>query len=181
MKCFHFIFIFLIHSTVLSQTDSASVLPKTHSPKKAILMSALLPGAGQVYNHLAMPKGQKRAYWKVPLIYAGLGASTYFLYSNQQKVTSLKKEYTNRMEGNTTNPEWEMYDDQGVLSLFSQYQTSRDLSILGLVAVYLIQVADAGVEAHFVKFDVSKNLSMSFSPSVSNYGQPLLKTTLTFH
>ena len=53
-----------------------------HSVRKAAIFSAVLPGAGQVYNHLAMPKGQKKAYWKVPIIYAGLGATGYFALKN---------------------------------------------------------------------------------------------------
>ena len=51
---------------------------KKHSVKTATILSLALPGAGQVYNHIAMPKGKKKAYWKVPLIYAGV-ALTFFL------------------------------------------------------------------------------------------------------
>ena len=61
------------------KTDSV----KVHSAKKASILSAIIPGAGQIYNHLAMPKGSKKAYWKVPLIYAGLGLTTYYLIQNQ--------------------------------------------------------------------------------------------------
>src|SRR5690554_7616653 len=52
------------------------VKDSTHSPKKAALLS-LVPGGGQIYNHLAMPKGKKKAFWKIPIIYAGLGATGY--------------------------------------------------------------------------------------------------------
>ena len=55
---------------------------KVHSVRKATIYSAVLPGLGQIYNHRAMPKGSKKAYWKVPLIYSGLGASGYFLVFN---------------------------------------------------------------------------------------------------
>ncbi|MES2799495.1 MAG: DUF5683 domain-containing protein [Bacteroidota bacterium] len=148
----------------LKMNDNDSIKPKEHSVKKAMIFSAVVPGAGQIYNHIAMPKGQKKAFWKVPLIYAGLGTTGYFLITNQQKVKSLKTEYTNRLEGNPTDPQWEIYDDQGVLSLFTQYQNNRDLSILGIALVYLFQVADAGIEAHFVRFDVSRDLSLMVRP-----------------
>jgi hypothetical protein len=143
-------------------TDSLVVdtLKKEHSFKKALLYSAALPGLGQIYNHKAMPKGQKKAFWKVPLIYAGLGATGYFFQSNQSTQKALKTEYTNRMEGNVTDPQWADYDDEAVLTLYQQYLNQRDLSIIGIGIVYLLQIADAAVEAHFVGFDVSDNISM---------------------
>ena len=68
---------------VASPKDSV----KTHSWKRACLFSAVVPGSGQIYNHIAMPKGKKKAYWKVPLIYAGLGATTYFVVKNNMLIT----------------------------------------------------------------------------------------------
>ena len=141
---------------------------KPHSIRTALILSAALPGAGQIYNHIAMPKGQRKAYWKVPLIYAGLGATTYFLISNQQTQTALKTEYKQRLEGLPGDIKWSSYDDQGVLTLYEQHSRWRDLSIVGVALVYLLQVADAGVEAHFVTFDVSPDLTLSLDPVVLN-------------
>jgi hypothetical protein len=58
-----------------------------------------------------------------------------------------------------------LYDDYAILTLFQQYQNQRDLSILGVSFVYLLQLVDAGIEAHFVRFDISEDLSMSIYPS----------------
>lgn len=152
-----------------SQDSLSSQLPldtiKVHSPKKAVIYSAILPGAGQVYNHIAMPKGQKKAYWKVPLIYAGLGTMTYFLISNQKTQLSLRKEYEYRLNGLVVDPKWELYDVGAIDILYNQYLNWRDFSILGLGAVYLIQIVDAGIEAHFVKFDISEDLSLAIEPA----------------
>lgn len=152
-----------------SQVDPSDSLivdtAKVHSPKKAVILSAIVPGAGQVYNHMAMPKGKKKAYWKVPLIYAGLGATGYFLISNQSTQKALKTDYTNRINGGTPDPRWEQYDDQGILTLYNQHLDWRDLSILGMGAVYLLQVVDAGIEAHFVEFDISEDLSLAMRPA----------------
>lgn len=141
---------------------------KPHSIRTAIILSAALPGAGQVYNHIAMPKGKRKAYWKVPLIYAGLGGASYFLISNQQAQKSLKTEYKLRLDGSIGDNEWSSYDNQGVLQLYEQRLRWRDLSILGVALVYLLQVTDAGVEAHFVNFDVSPDLTLSIDPVLLN-------------
>ncbi|MCH2230454.1 MAG: DUF5683 domain-containing protein [Crocinitomicaceae bacterium] len=163
----------LVDST---QVDSI----KPHSIRKAVILSTCLPGAGQIYNHIAMPKGKKKAFWKVPLIYAGLGASTYFLIKNQITQKSLKQEYTNRLDGNVGEIQWSSYDDAGVLTLYNQYLNWRDLSILAVGLVYIIQVADAGVEAHFINFDVSEDLSLTFDPIMMNLRSPGLKLSLNF-
>jgi hypothetical protein len=126
-----------------------------------------------------MPKGQKKAYWKVPLIYAGLGATGYYAFSNNRLKNQLRAEYEYRQEfGVESN--FEEYDDQGLLSLYATYRTRRDLCIVGMTVVYLLNIVDAGVEAHFVNFDVSNDLSMSILPKFdfqSGYGVSL---TLNF-
>lgn len=117
----------ILVDSLSTEAPNDSIRP--HSIRTAILLSAALPGAGQVYNHIAMPKGKKKAYWKVPLIYAGLGATTYLLVSNQSNVSSLRTEYT-YMENNggehSDGSEWIGYDQSGILELHSQYQTWRD-------------------------------------------------------
>ena len=109
-------------------------LDTVHSFKKAIIFSACLPGAGQVYNSMAMQNGPKKAYWKVPLIYAGLGATGYLLISNQKLKNNLKQEYILRDTGQQT-AEWAAYDDPAVLSLYQQALSFRDLSILAFDAI----------------------------------------------
>lgn len=153
------------YAQYMQENEKINDTLKVHSPKKAIILSAVLPGAGQVYNHLAMPKGKKNAFWKVPLIYGGLGVSGYFLLTNQKTQLSLKEEYNNRQNNNPLDPKWDLYDDQGVLTLYNQYLDWRDLSILGFSAVYLLQIIDAGIEAHFVNFDISEDLSLSIRPA----------------
>lgn len=142
---------------------------KPHSVKTATILSVALPGAGQIYNHTAMPKGKKKAYWKVPLIYAGLGSTLYFAIKNNQAQKAIKEEYTNRTELNIpASDEFSNYDDAGLIQLYQQKLSRRDLFFLGFGLVYLLQVADAAVEAHFVNFDVSKDLSMQIRPAVLN-------------
>jgi len=163
----------------IAEPESFSDSVKLHSPKKAVIFSAVLPGAGQVYNHVAMPKGKKNAFWKVPLIYAGLGATGFFLINNQLTQLSLKQEYIDREKGNALNPKWQEYDIQGVETLYNQYLDARDLSILAFSAVYLLQVIDAGIEAHFVHFDISEDLSLAIKPTY--FGKNTIGMRLSFN
>lgn len=176
------LFIFLMGSTFLlgqnlSVNDSTIVIPekkqqkdsvKKHSPLKAAIFSAVIPGAGQIYNSIARKK-PKHAYWKVPLIYAGLGATGYFMIDNHLQQKSIKKEYLFRESTDFTqvgDNKWAQYDENSLIQLHQKYLNQRDLFILGMGLVYLLQVADAAVEAHFVNFDVSENLALKIRPTI---------------
>ena len=73
-----------------------------------------------------------------------------------------------------------MYDDDGVLALYNQYQNWRDLSIIAVGAVYILQLVDAGVEAHFLSFDVSEDLTIAFEPVMMDYRTGGFRMTLNF-
>ena len=152
-----------------SINSGKDTLEKTHSVTKAILFSAVLPGAGQVYNHTAMPKGKRKAFWKVPLIYAGLGATTYFMIKNQQQSVGFKREYQNRQNGDLPSETYQQYDDLGLLTAYQNHLARRDRAILGLGLVYFLQIADAGIEAHFVRFDISEDLSLQVRPVMMSF------------
>jgi hypothetical protein len=152
-----------------------------HAYKKAVLYSSIIPGGGQIYNAFKSDKKFKNAYWKVPLIYAGIGFMGYTLVFNQLFCNNLKNEYTNRQNGGLLNPNWAQYDDYSILALYDSYLNSRDLSILGLAAVYFLQIVDAGVEAHFLKFDVSPNLTLKFDATLMSYNSPGIRLNLSFH
>src|SRR5690606_24643381 len=64
-------------------------LEELHSPHKASMMSLILPGLGQVYN---------RKYWKVPIIYAGMGASLYFAFEERTLFREFKDAYIKRVD-----------------------------------------------------------------------------------
>ena len=48
------------------------------------------------------------------------------------------------------------------------YRRQRDLSIIAFIAVYLLSVVDAYVDAELSNFDISKDLSMNLEPVVFN-------------
>src|SRR5690606_18327145 len=55
-----------------------------HSPTKATILSAIVPGAGQIYNH---------KYWKAPIAWAGLGISVWFIQDNKVQYRRYKDAY----------------------------------------------------------------------------------------
>lgn len=149
-----------------SQKDTLQkeVTDTLHSVRKATLLSTCIPGAGQIYNHTAKPKGKKYAFVKVPLIYTGLGATGYMIYNRQTEVLALKNEYRRREMNLLGDEKYAAYDNSGILTLYNSAARGRDLSIIAFVLVYGFQIADAAVEAHFVNFDVSEDLSLSIRP-----------------
>lgn len=164
------VFILVWFSLQVNAQDSLAVVSdtaKTHSWKKAAIFSAIIPGSGQIYNHIAMPKGKKKAYWKVPLIYAGLGATTYFAIKNNMLKNDYRSEYESRKIGNAPSNFLE-YDDQSLLTLYTTHRNRRDFAILGIGLVYILNVVDAAVEGHFVNFDISEDLSLSIQPTMYN-------------
>ncbi len=159
----------LICLIVANYNISQELKDTLHSPTKAAKYSLIFPGAGQVYNHLAMPKGKKNAWWKLPIIYAGLGITGYMLVDNHILQRDLKNEYIYRSQNGKPNinfPQFSPYDNQGVLQLYEQHKTSRDLMIFAVLGVYGLNVLDALVEGHFVDVDVSENLSLSIQPNI---------------
>jgi len=148
----------------------------THSIKKATIFSAIMPGAGQVYNHFAMPKKQKKAHWKVPLIYAGLGLTGYLALNNNSEQKALKQEYNNRTQQNIISTKYANYDNTAIIMLYQQTLNRRDLLFIAFGFVYVLQVVDAAVEAHFVNFEISQDLTLKISPQIFSTTQTLLAT-----
>lgn len=156
---------------------------KIHSPRKAMLFSAIIPGAGQIYNHNAMTYGRAKIYLKLPLIYSTLAVSSFFLIEKQRTLHSIKQEFENRKLNNLNlNPKWSLYStDEDLEIIYKQNLTYRDLSILAVGAIYFIQIIDANIEAHFVNFDISPDLSFQLYPKVINTTTAGVGLKLNFH
>ncbi len=129
-----------------------------HSPKKALLRSLLVPGLGQAYN---------KKYWKIPIIYAALGTSVYFIVDNNRQYNEFKNAYIIRNDGDsTTTDRYPQYSDDNLITLTDFYRRNRDLSVVLTAGIYLINVLDAMVDAHLYEFDVSDELSIRVRPEV---------------
>lgn len=164
-KAFHIFFTISIifcfaPFTTKSQTNNTDSIPidkVIHSPKKATIFSTVIPGLGQAYN---------KKYWKIPVIYAGIGACTYFFISNNSEYKILKNELQYRFLQDTLslNPKYTTYSDQNLIALKNYYQRNRELSIIFGVIIYALNIIDASVDAHLFSFDVSDDLTLNIQP-----------------
>jgi hypothetical protein len=147
-------------SAQLPTPDTLNIkIEKPHSPTKATLFSTALPGLGQVYN---------KKYWKVPIVYAGIGTSLYFAFSNNTEFKRFKTAYTDRIDGDaTTVDEFEgRLSDDGIKSNMEFYQRNRDLSFIVAGLFYVLNIVDAAVDAHLFDFPKNDNLSFNLQPSI---------------
>ena len=146
---------------------------KPYNPRIAILRSAIGPGWGQITN---------KKYWKLPIVYGGFAALIYSVTFYQKQYDDLRQAVKDRNAGLTlTDPSLEPLDIANLVSFRDFYRENRDLSWIGIGALYGLQIMDAAVDAHLQEFDVTENLSLRWQPDYRiQYGQAFLGATFTF-
>jgi hypothetical protein len=157
-----------------SKTDTITGADSTvlkHSPRKAVIMSAVLPGLGQVYN---------QKYWKVPIIYAALGTLTYFIIDYNKKYNTYVNAYDDYLayqKGDKTRTSFqnirrlENFDDKTYfLKRYKDfYRRWRDLDVLILTGVYVLNIIDANIDAHFFYFEIGDDITLNVNPYIQPY------------
>lgn len=138
--------------------------PKKHSPKKATILSICLPGAGQVYN-------KKNWWWKVPIIYGAGGALIYGLNFYQGLYDGFRTAYILRLNNQSINdPYYSGFETATLQSYRDYYRQQRDMSYVYIALVYVVQIMDAAVEAHFFDFNMNENVSLKIEPDIGIAG-----------
>lgn len=175
----HLIFLIFIVESSFSQssTDSVykldgnapenkSVEASKHNPKLAAGLSAIIPGAGQVYN---------KKYWKVPVVYAGFAALIYGTSYYNENYYNFRSVYNDAMENTSDTTLYTVasvygYTKTDLKTRRDFYRKYRDLCLIGVGVWYLLNIIDANVDAHFYDFDINEDLSIQFDlPSESHY------------
>lgn len=149
---------------------------RTHSPQKAVKLS-LIPGLGQAYN---------RKYWKIPIIYAGFGTIYYFKQANQKEYLKFREAYNYVSNGETypiDNEYVGKYDLPTLLSGRDYYRRNLEISYIFGGILYILNLIDATVDAHFYSYDIDDNLSMSIQPMLPEvqWGIPTAGFSLVLH
>ncbi len=137
------------------KTDYSS-LPK--NPRKATILSAILPGAGQVYNGKA---------WKVPLLYAGFMTDIYFIGYNNKRYQTFREALFAYDDGDQS--QFPSLNREALVRNVDYWRQNRDLTILLLAGIYALNLIDANVDAHLSGFNISDDLALKFEPNVGTF------------
>lgn len=154
-----------IKKTTLNKYDSAF---KAHSPKKAALRSAILPGLGQIYN---------KKYWKLPIVYGALGtcAGIFFYNLGYYKDTKFAYRVKYNMRVNHSDsalfssikPNLQPLSEESLRFYRNGFRRDIDYAALVFILLWGLNVVDATVDAHLKSFDVSPDLSLRIRPGHS--------------
>ncbi len=144
MKLIIVILSLFIHSILLADSiregdttktlgiEDTTTFEMVKSPKKSLLFSALLPGAGQIYN---------QSYWKVPVVWGFAGWFSYNYVQNNKEYKKYRDSYI------TTNISLDK-------RLRDFYHDQRDQFAVYLGITYVLNLLDAYVDAQLFDFSV---------------------------
>jgi len=122
------------------------------APSKAAFYSAVLPGLGQAHN---------KKYWKIPIVYAALGAGFYFYNTNNKEYNRYRDEYKRRLAGNSAaNGAFPGVSNEGLINAQQTLKRNKELSLLITIGLYALNILDANVDAHLLQFNVDQNLAI---------------------
>lgn len=123
-------------------------------PRKASLYSAILPGLGQAYN---------KNYWKIPIIYGGFVALGYTINYYDDRYKTFRKDLFTLLEegGNTTPLGLSESQSRG---LIDKARRERDFYMIMTGVLYLLQIAEAHIDAHLKEFKLNPNLQVKLEP-----------------
>lgn len=157
-----------LNSSDMSRSEQHVFMP---DPKRAVWLSALFPGLGQLYN---------RRFWKLPLVVAGFMGLGYGTSWNNSMLRDYTRAYSDLMDSDPStksymdffpstikesdlDPEWLR---NTMKSRKDFYRRNRDLCIISMVGVYLLAMVDAYVDASLSQFDITPDITMHVSPAI---------------
>ena len=156
-------------SSVSTAKPDTSIKEKIHSPRVAAIRSAIFPGLGQIYN---------RKYWKLPIVYGGIGVCGYIFFDNIKTYKEYRFAYAARIKAQPPNRDSTDYNtlDQLYKTLSpntikagrDEFRRYVDYSALIFILLWGLNVVDAAVDAHLKAFDVSPDLSLHIKPGYSD-------------
>ncbi len=133
------------------------------NPRKAVLLAAVIPGTGQLYN---------KKWWKLPIVYGAIGGMAWWTYDNASTFSEYSINYKAQVDDDpntkVTDPKFETVDVETLRTYRDRFRKYTEQSYLGLGLVYLLSITDAYVDAQLYNFDVSEDLSFRLVPSLQS-------------
>ena len=144
------------------------------APARAAFYSSVLPGLGQANN---------RRYWKIPIIYAGIGTGVYFYMRNDADYNRFRDAYKRRLAGFTDDEFFgtgstPLISNNRLIDAQKSTQRNKNVSIIVSLGFYLLNIIDANVDAHLKQYDISDDLSITPKLNTNNIA-PVSYTHLT--
>ena len=157
-------------SDKINSTDSSNKKKiKKFNTRTATLRSAMIPGWGQIYN---------KKYWKLPLVYGGLGITASVFQYNVKNYNLLRQAFSYRTDTISSNdalidPRFKNLSTNAIQSYRTSFRQNVDYTVLFFIAFWGLNVIDATVDANLKAFDVNDNLSLQIKQGYS----PMANTT----
>ena len=141
-----------------------------HKPATAFKRSGFIPGWGQFYNG---------KWWKVPLIYGGIGLLGSAVVYNQRNYEQYLAVYQLKRNPDLPLPNkgtpirtlydnTRTYDNAAIANALSGHQRNMQLSILGIASAWGLQMLDAYIDAKFIhSYTMDRNLSFNIKPGIN--------------
>lgn len=161
----------LVDTITMPENVNLKIRTFNPDPTRAVWLSALFPGLGQVYN---------RRYWKLPIVVGGFMGIAYALDWNNRMLSDYTIAYGDIMDNDPSTKRYldffpsyikeEDLDPNWLKKILKSrkdfYRRNRDLSIICMAGMYFLCMLDAYVDASLSHFDISPDISMDVSPSM---------------
>lgn len=153
----------LVAEQINALDSSTKKKVKKFDPRIATRRSAIIPGWGQIYN---------KKYWKLPLIYGGLGITVSVFKYNVENYNLLRLAYMYKIDTISANdvlidPRFKNLSANALRSYRTAFRQNVDYTVLFFIAFWGLNVVDATVDSHLKAFDVNDNLSLQLKQGYS--------------
>lgn len=136
-------------STMMAEAKILKAPPakKEKNPAHAAFLSALIPGAGQIYG------GSQ--WWMAPVFWGGMAGTICAVSWYNTYYNDFRAEYKYRIATGEMK-DYTYFTNDALVERMQQAEKQRDLWILGTVGVYLLNVLHANVAVQLSEFKVQR-------------------------
>jgi len=158
-------------------TQDSPLIPEkkvfSPDPKKAAMLSVVIPGLGQVYN---------KKYWKIPIFATGFLVTGYLAAYNNKRLIRVNKVLDTWPTNANGSPNQSILDAnildvpgynidsyQEAQRIRDRHRRDKDNAIIIMMIIYAANIVDAAVDAHLYQFKITKDVSVQVEPSLTPF------------